>query len=95
MYKFVEFDDPSLSLQEKKKQFMYTTKVFDAWMRLINLEKHTEWCKARELNKLDTMLKMDSNVLYKIIKRSAMEPSEMAHFMYNKTVMYNRLLRKP
>lgn len=80
---------------EKTEEIMNTTLAFEAWMWAIGLEKHTEWFMDNQLDTLHVVLGLDSDSMYMIVKRSVMQPLEIAHFMFNKAVMFHKLSNKP
>ncbi|KAL3912111.1 MAG: hypothetical protein SGPRY_008450, partial [Prymnesium sp.] len=46
---YTVFVDPTLPLFAREKLYLHTNLGFDAWMQVMELEKHTEWCKEHDL----------------------------------------------
>lgn len=84
-----EIVDNMFTAIEKPESLMHSTRAFDAWMQVINLEKHTQWFIANDLSTLAKVLGVPTPTMNAILNKIPMNRKEIAHFLLNRSIMHN------
>lgn len=60
-------------------------------MHICNLEDYIDFFVEHKISHLDTVFEMESDEVYKLLKKSTMKPVEVSHFMLNHTIIFYKL----